>query len=300
MANWSYGNYAKDKSFNVRAASYSLTFLLALYYAVVLFHLPYPFMNLRSGSIEWGTALPFLYIWFLFVLGGLGMKGGYLLRASKRGTPLRQSLSVVGVTTFYLIGFQGLMLLALAAATYGPQLLGSAYFQRSHLFWMAVMLAVACYPIPKMLRRYQLIRWQTLSDLKALPFASPAFCFGLPVLLKSNISPLPIAANLLATYAILSFVSGTIFLIFLIYYALASNFVMRDPPAQGGLALTPELARQRSDVRDQQIDRLTISGFALIGTATFLVMLAVIDLLIVATLSGIPSNTLAPAQSPGP
>ncbi|MGH0276926.1 hypothetical protein NKZ35_30735 [Sinorhizobium meliloti] len=78
--------------------------------------------------------------------------------------------------------------------------------------------------------------------------------------------------------------------------ALANNFVTRDAPAAGPIDLGSDTARQRKEKHDANVRQATVWGFALIGSATFLVMLAVLDLLFVAVLGGQP----APASPPSP
>lgn len=238
--------------------------------------------------------MPCIYIWLFASMGGLAVKGGYMLRTTTRKTPVKAALNTVIAVSVYLAMFEGAMLIGTAAISFGPTRVGSAYFQRAHLFWIGMVLLVALYPIPALLKRFELVRWQALSHLKALPIASPAFCFGLPVLLKSNVSPIAINEKILVGYVILSSISGVLYLVFLVFFALANNFVTRDAPTAGPIVLGGDTARQRKEKHDAHVRQATVWGVALIGSATFLVMLAVLDLLFVAVLGGQP----APASPP--
>lgn len=290
MPDWKYGNYAKDKAFNIRSASYSLTAILIIYYAIVLFHLPFPFIEVGDGGVQWSTTLPFLYGWFFFATGAVAAKGGYLLKQTRNGSAFSSALSTVLATSVYLVCFQGIMLLALIAVTYGPQFAASEYFQRSHLFWAAVALLIALYPIPKLLNRFDMVRWQTLTDLRALPFVSPAFCFGLPVLLSSNVSPLQLDTKTLGAYVLLSFTSGVLFIAFLIFFAVANRFVTEPAALDKKIELPSRLIASNTENRDRQVRRMTNIGFVIIASAIYLVMLAVLDLLVVASLNVRPAD----------
>lgn len=74
-----------------------------------------------------------------------------------------------------------------------------------------------------MIWHLNLISWNILSDLKAIPIGSPVFCFGAPVFWSKNLAYASLGPKLLATYSSLSITAGIVFLFYLILYGLLNH-----------------------------------------------------------------------------
>lgn len=86
-------------------------------------------------------------------------------------------------------------------------------------------------------------------------------------------APSAINEKILVGYVILSSTSGVLYLVFLVFFALADNFVTRDAPAAGPIVLGGDTARQRKEKHDAHVRQATVWGFALIGRATDAIVL---------------------------
>lgn len=67
-----------------------------------------------------------------------------------------------------------------------------------------------------------------LSDLKAFPIVSPVFCFGGPIFWFKNLEHLSLNASQISIYNTLSIISGIIFLLYLLLFAIFNQRYSKD------------------------------------------------------------------------
>jgi hypothetical protein len=173
--------------------------------------------------------------------------------------PWQRAIKVFVGINVYLLIFLSASLVVLAISYFGPRITRTPYFEHSHLFWICVGLSIVFYSIYRRLVEFDWLKWEALSDIRAIPSVSPAFCFGMPVLFKSNIAPIKIDNASFNWYIALSFASGLLFLIYLVYFAINNHAI---------------------NAGRQSRSQVTGTGFILMGAAMFLLLLATFDLIV--------------------
>jgi hypothetical protein len=261
--------------------------------AIVFFHLPNPFDLISNYGIFNSPFLAFIYAWLFFSVGGLSVKGGYALSSIYRGTLPKQALKTFIALNLYLLIFEGGTFVALALSYYGTRITTSAYFQSTHLFWISIGVFIFFYTIYLQLRRHDLLKWQALTDIKAIPFVSPAFCFGMPLVFKTNMAPVVLDAATYNKYVIMSFASGLIFAIYCALYAVHNHkFSITDAKSSNAFIL-PTSSDAPSADKEKYAKHVTSICFGLLGCALFLLLVTTLDLIVLlasGTMQPIPTN----------
>ncbi len=207
--------YNYIKSFHVRTLSFGVFLALAFYYAVVAFHWQYLATWVRlTGPVVGYTVL----IAFTGIVKGVMAIRIYSLQRS--GV---KALNAVILVSFYLAAALGVLGLALWLAHWLQSLFSTTYWAKAHWFWVSSLLLIAFVLLGYVIHRKKLVSWSMLQDLKAVPIVSPVFCFGAPVVWSNNLAYASLPKETLATYSSLSIVSGVIFLLYWIAYAIGNQ-----------------------------------------------------------------------------
>lgn len=270
-------HHAYEKSYNLRISSISFLLVLLIYYAIIIFHVD-------IQTFERSPILISLISYAPFVLFPLALKGGYFLYRGYKGEPWKMAVKTIFLMTLYIAIFQGAAVIAITIAEFSSLISASAYYQSYRTLWIAIALFVCFYIVYFWLAHYDLIKWQALNDLKVIPFASPIFCFGMPFIIKNNTSPISLDAATFNKYIILSFFAGLLFIIYILAYAFNNHKITGQAQTISSL-IFEGFENTPQQVLDRYVRSATRLCFGLFGIATYLLVLAILDLLTVLVLS---------------
>ncbi len=210
------GTYGYRESFHLKTLSIGILLTLFVYYLAIVFHwdeIVSTITNRRSFLI-WaaiGGFLPSL------------LKGGLVFKIYKSQKSLSKAIRAILLISFYLIGLLASVGAIIAIVTWLSTIISKTYWQRTHWFWVSVVLFLLFGYGYLLLRNFGFIKWQILQDLKTLPVVSPIFCFGGPYFWSQNLSYASLDPKLIAIYSTLTIFSGILFLFYLIVYTILNQ-----------------------------------------------------------------------------
>jgi hypothetical protein len=267
------GLYKPDIHRSLHLVSASFIIVVSAYYLVLIFHIRNPIISAVREGIFSPISSPILYTYLIFIALPLAMKGVYLWKGIHRNNVRGRILSVM-YATVAAVAVQGVFLIAMIAGHFGANILESEYYKETRTFWAALGLALAWWGFTWPLRRYRLLEWETLKNLKGVPILSPLFCFGVPALFTTNFAPLSIPTTDKVIFTSLSVLSGFLFAAFLVFLAFHEHRVSEPPATE---ILVGKADRNVPAGHEIYVKRVTRIGFLIFGAATYLLTLALVD-----------------------
>lgn len=214
--------YQYKKSFHLRTLSFALILGLIAYYFILIFHLHEIIRFIEESKIS------AFFIICLLTSPIIFMKGGLTVHVYRKQNSLKKGLRAMLLLSFYLMILTVISLGIIFSSKYISKLFSSEYWNKSHFFWISLVLFIVFAYFYFILNRFDLIEWKMLSDLKAFPIVSPIFCFGGPIFWFQNLEHLSLNASQISIYNTLSIISGIIFLLYLLLFAVFNQRYSKD------------------------------------------------------------------------
>jgi hypothetical protein len=289
-------NLLSDRSYLMKVGTSSFLLAMILYYATILFHFQNPLKTLATSPTAIAGVSYILAVWLFATAGGGALRSGYVWYRTYKGAPLSLTIATVIFVSWYLFCFECLLVAFFSLSYYASTIIASNYYQTMRTYWIALALLVAIYLVYRGMDVNGFLKWQGLNDLKAIPFASPAFCFGLPLLIKGNMAPFTLDGGTFKRYAVLSFLSGVLFVSHIILYALFNHSVSsaiekssKNIEDSSDYEHYPPIVRfvlrkKEIDSDPPYVRRATRIAYLTFFAATYFLLVATIDLLVVIAL----------------
>src|SRR5258708_29544426 len=100
-------------------------------------------------------------------------KGALVFKIFRADRSFRKALKAAVLVTLYLLLIASLIAVVGSASAWLATRSASTYLARSHWFWVVLFVTLLFFYSYFLLRRFRLIRWRLLQDLKAIPIVSP-------------------------------------------------------------------------------------------------------------------------------
>jgi hypothetical protein len=254
-----------NEDINLRCVASSVVITLVAYYTILFFHWSHLQQALRKPGSQ---------IFAMVAIGILPslLKGGLALRFYRKMNRTVFAIKAIAMATYYIVFLLGCILGAVWAtrAFRHVRALGD-YWQRYHLLWTLVLIALLFGYVGIVLARFQLLRWRFYKDLQAIPLFSPVLCFGGPFFGIDKFNDLGMSSTQTRIYAAVLIAAGIVFLVSLIWYALWNAHFSRvsDSP------IKDRKTQKRSPISEHAAAQLGIAG---LGLGLALVLWVAVDL----------------------
>jgi len=262
--------YRKTNSFHIRI--FLIFLFLTAHYAIIIFH--------WKLIIEFSTDRGFFFVAVLYLLLiGLISKtriASYFRYVYKKSWI--DSFGRIGRISLYLVLFFLAAGLSIKIVSWIPILLKTTYWERSHWFWVSLIIFIVFGIGAMVMWEKNLISWKMLQDLKTIPLVSPIFCFGAPVLWTKNLAYASLDPNLISVYSTLSVLAGVIFLAYLtVFGVLNHKFANRVEP-NFSVILSADGTPVSADPKNDTI--ATNICFSLFGIGLYIFVVVLVDVLV--------------------
>jgi hypothetical protein len=205
----------RARKLGIQSASTAVIVWMTAYYIIICFHLNY-MRQLVSGALG---SVGIVGLWLALPVFSLAMKGGTLFVAA-RTLGVRDSVRSIAITAnLFLAGLIGFGATVLYGGGLVKSLLSSKYWAGAHWLWICSALLLLFGFLYSAMLNARLLKWQFLTDLKAVPIISPAFCLAGPKLWSDNLDK-TLFQDRFPIYNILSITAACLFLAYWIAFAI--------------------------------------------------------------------------------
>ena len=253
--------YHEEKILHLNATSVAVLIVMIAYYAIVAFHFPIT----RAFDNPWAkTNLYFLALSCGIMCLGLMGKIGLLLIMREES-----SLKLTVAVSFYLIAFGAATLTIVMLASDVAEFLRKPYWQRSHWFWIGMLLFLLFSYIGYLFYRYNLYQWGVLRGLNGLSCGSPVVGFALPFGLSKNVAYLELPSPVQRVHAYVAILAALFFSLYLIvFYILTARRNARIDK--------PDWHRTNAPLHDRSV----YACFCLFAVALYLLFYVLLDAIV--------------------